>query len=280
VRRDEVDAAQRAVEQAQASLERAQSGTLTDAVKRQEIGAAMADLERTQAQLDDQLYSFEHTTIVAPRAGVILAKLVEEGTVVPAGTAALSQGTGIVTIADITSMYVTADVDETDIARIAVDQPVKITVETLPDAIIQGRVDKIFPEGKEDANVVYFPVRIEVVELLPELRPGMSVDVEIITAEREGVLLVPDNAIQKTDDGGKALLVLPPDGGEPQQRPVELGVTDYVQREIISGVHEGETVVVPTASRAGTSAEGRPGGPNVGQRATMAVSGPPGPPPR
>jgi len=253
---------------------------LTDAVKRQEIAAAMADLERTQAQLGDQLYSFENTTIVAPRAGVILEKLVEEGTVVPPGTAALSQGTGIVTIADVTSMYVTADVDETDISRIAVDQPVEITVETLPDTTIRGRVDKIFPEGKEESNVVYFPVRVEVVELLPELRPGMSVDVEIITAERRDVLLGPDNALQKTDDGGKALLVVPPDGGRPERRAVEVGVSDYTQTEIISGVRAGETIVVPTSTRSASAGGEMPGGPNVGQRATMAVSGPPGPPPR
>ncbi|MGD9496849.1 MAG: efflux RND transporter periplasmic adaptor subunit [Armatimonadota bacterium] len=280
VRRDEVDAAQRAVEQAEASLQRAQSGTLTDAVKRQEIAATIADLQRTQAQLDDQLYSFQNTTIVAPRAGVILEKLVEEGTVVPPGTAALAQGTGIVTIADITSMYVTADVDETDISRIAVDQPVEITVETLLDTIIHGRVDKIFPQGKEEENVVYFPVRIEVIELLPDLRPGMSVDVEIITAERKDVLLVPDNAIQKTEDGKRAVLVMSPDGGRPERRIVEVGVTDYSQTEIISGVREGETIVAPTSKRAGADAEEMPGGPTVGQRATMAVGGPPGPPPR
>ncbi len=260
VREGDVEAARRAVEQTEAALERAESGTLTDDARRQEITAAMADLRRTQSALDDVRYSFDHTTIVAPRSGVVLEKFVEEGTVIPPGTAALAQGTGIVSIADITEMYVTADVDEVDISRVAVGQPVEIEVETLPGVTITGRVDKVFPQGKEETNVIYFPVRIRIDKLHPKLRPGMTADVNILIAERQDVLLVPDAAIDRS--GGRTVVqVLEQEGAEPVEREVEVGVTDYEQTEILSGLRAGERVVLPSAAPMfGMGGPGGPGG--------------------
>ncbi|MGD9495423.1 MAG: efflux RND transporter periplasmic adaptor subunit, partial [Armatimonadota bacterium] len=258
VREGELTAAQRAVDQAEAALERARAGTLTDAARKQEIESAMAELARTQSALDEVQYNFEYTTIVAPRDGVVLAKHVEEGTVIPAGTAALAQGTAIVTLADITEMYVLAEVDEVDISRVALNQPVDISVETLPNAQITGHVDKIFPQGQEEENVVYFPVRIKIDKLHPDLRPGMTADVSILIAERENVLLVPDAAIDRS--GGRAVVqVVETEGAEPVDRPVRVGVTDYEQAEIISGLKVGEKVLLPPAAT--EMPTGGPGGP-------------------
>lgn len=249
IREQEVAAARQAVEQAEAALERAKSAHLTTQARREDIQSALADLERSQAQLDDVQYSFRNTTIVAPRDGVVLTKHVEEGTVVPAGTAALAQGTAIVTLADITEMYVMAEVDEVDISRVAVGQDVEINVETLPNVKIAGRVEKIFPQGQEEQNVIYFPVRIKVLDLHPDLRPGMTVDVSILTAERKDVLLVPDAAIDRS--GGETHVeVLTDPKGEPERRKVEVGVTDWQLTEIKSGLQVGETVVLPSAAAA------------------------------
>lgn len=262
VREGEVQAARRAVEQAEASLERARAGALSDAARQQEIEVAMADLRRMQSQLDDVRYSFDYTTIVAPRDGVILEKHVEEGTVIPAGTAALAQGTAIVTIADITEMYVLAEVDEVDISRVAVGQPVKISVETLPNVEIRGHVDKIFPHGQEEQNVVYFKVRISIDKLHPDLRPGMSADVNILVAERKNVLLVPDAAIDRS--GGRSVVqVLEHEGAEPVEREIEVGITDWEQTEVISGLKEGDIVVLPRAAPMAGMGEGPQGRSNA-----------------
>lgn len=247
VREGEVEAARRAVDQAEAGLDRAESGRLTTRAQRESVTAAAADLRRARASLEDVEYNFTHTTIVAPRAGVVLTKHVEEGTVVPAGTAALAQGTAIITLADITEMYVMADVDEVDISRVAIGQPVEISVETLPNEQIRGQVEKIFPQGTEEANVVYFPVRIRVIDLHPDLRPGMTVDASIITAEREDVLLVPDAAIDRSG-GETAVEVLAEGAAVPERREVEVGVTDFIQTEIIGGVEEGEQIVLPSGA--------------------------------
>lgn len=262
VREGEVEAARRAVDQAEAGLDRAQAGRLSTRAQREAVTVALADLRRAEAGLEEVQYNFLHTTVVAPRDGVILTKHVEEGTVVPAGTAALAQGTAIVTIADITEMYVMANVDEVDISRIAVGQPVEINVETLPNERITGEVEKIFPQGTETENVVYFPVRIRVIDLHTELRPGMTVDVSVLTAAREDVLIVPDSAIDRS--GGKTVVQVLPEGAEePVDREVEVGVTDWENTEIISGVEEGETVVLPMAGGFGGNGEGGPGGPGA-----------------
>lgn len=244
VREGDVETARRAVEQAEASLKRAESAHLTTRAQRQSVTASMADLRRTQASLEDVRYSFVHTTIVAPRDGVILEKHVEEGTVVPAGTAAIAQGTTIVTIADITEMYVMAGVDEVDISRVKEGQPAEISVETLPQEHIRGEVEKIFPQGSVEADVVYFQVRVKVLDLHEELRPGMTVDVNILTAERRNVLLVPDAAIDRS--GERPIVeVLAPGAEEPEPREVELGATNWEETEIVSGLEEGEQVALP-----------------------------------
>ncbi len=258
VRTDEVEAARLAVEQAEAALERTQAGTLTDAAKAQDIVAAVAERRRAQASLDDVQYNFEHTTVVAPRDGVVLEKHVEEGTVIPAGTAALAQGTAIVTIADITEMYVMTDVDEVDISRVEIGQSVEITVETLANTTIKGRVDKLYPQGLEQENVIYFPVRIKVLDVHPELRPWMTADATILTAKCEDVLLVPDSAIDRSGEKPSVLL-LPAPGGEPQTKGVEVGVTNYEETEIISGLKEGDTLVLPSGAPQ-VQQEGRPPG--------------------
>ncbi|MFO8082053.1 MAG: efflux RND transporter periplasmic adaptor subunit [Armatimonadota bacterium] len=275
VREGDVETARKAVEQAQAGLDRAEAGRLTTLAQRQSVVASAADLQRARASLEDVEYNFTNTTIIAPRDGVILTKHVEEGTVVPAGTAALAQGTAIVTIADITEMYVMADVDEVDISRVAEGEPVEIAVETLPNETIRGEVEKIFPQGTAEENVVYFPVRIRVIDLHPELRPGMTVDAYIITAEVEDVLLVPDAAIDRS--GGETTVQVLPSGVEdPEQaetRDVEVGVTDYMQTVIVDGLQEGEQVVLPSGAAAMVGPDGGRGDDAAGnaRRATRMI---------
>jgi multidrug efflux pump subunit AcrA (membrane-fusion protein) len=169
-------------------------------------------------------------------------------------------------------------VDEVDISRVAIGQPVEIAVETLPNERIRGEVEKIFPQGTEEANVVYFPVRIRVIDLHPELRPGMTVDVSIITAQREDVLLVPDSAIDRS--GGKTTVqVLPPDQKDAEEpeletRDVEVGVTDYLQTVITSGVEEGEEIVLPSGAPApmmGGEGDGRNDAARNARKATRMI---------
>jgi HlyD family secretion protein len=124
-------------------------------------------------------------------------------------------------------------------------------------------VDKIFPQGTSEDNVIYFPVRIVVTQSHPDLRPGMTADVSIVTAEKSDILLVPDTAIDHTGDTETVLVVTQADE-RPERREVEIGVTDYERTEIISGAREGERLLLPDAvsgSAAGPGGEREAGPP-------------------
>ncbi|MFP3904010.1 MAG: efflux RND transporter periplasmic adaptor subunit, partial [Armatimonadota bacterium] len=232
IQQDEVESARRAVVQAEQSLKRARAQQLQIQVREQDVIASRADVRSAQASLEDVRYNFEHTTVEAPRDGVILEKHVEEGTILPAGTAALAQGTAIVTIADITEMYVMADVDEVDISKVKLGQPVDINVETIERARITGTVNKIYPQGTAEENVIYYKVRVKIDELRPELRPGMTADLSITTTKRKDVLLVPDAAIDRSREK-PVVQVLPSEGAQPADREVKVGVTDYLQTVVL-----------------------------------------------
>ena len=113
----------------------------------------------------------------------------------------------------------------------------------LPDDKLQAHVVKIFPMGQEDQNVVRFQVRVQVDNPPAQLRPGMTADVTIHVAERKQVLVVPDVSI--TRNKGKATVDVMGPAGQTETREVQVGLSNWEDTEITSGVQEGETVVVP-----------------------------------
>jgi len=242
VREQQLKAARAAVREAEAALHKAESGPLENEVKRKQIEVAMADVRRQMLALEDAAYDLQYTRVVAPRSGVIMEKLVEEGTVIPAGTADLREGTGLVTIADISKMYVLADVDEVDIAPVEVGQKCEISVSSLPDRKLKGLVVKIFPLGVEDQNVVRFQVKVHIEKPPTSLRPGMTADVTIKVAERSNVLVVPDLCITRTKDKTTVEVILKE---ALEEREVKVGLSNWEETEILEGLEEGEEVLIP-----------------------------------
>lgn len=243
VREKQLEAAKASLAQAETTLETARAGKLSDAVRKQQIRAATADLKRNTLVLDQALYDLNYTNVYAPRAGVIMTKLVEEGTVVPAGTAALKEGAGLVTIADTSQMYMLADVDESDMAGVKVGNACEVSASVLPNRKLPGHVVKIFPQGTEVQSVVRFPVRIKIDNPPAELRPGMTADVTIHVAERKDVLVVPDNTI--TRSGGRETVEVVVSEQQTEEREVEAGLSNWEETEVLSGLKEGEQVVIP-----------------------------------
>ncbi len=227
---------------AEAVLADAEAGTFTDEVKRHQIAIALSDLKKRTLALEDAAYDLQYTQVVAPRAGVIMQKLVEEGTVVPAGTAALREGTGLVTIADISEMYLLAEVDEVDIAPVSEGQQAEISVASLPDRRFKGQVVKIFPLGVEDQNVVRFQVKLHIKKPAPSLRPGMTADVTITVAEKSDVLVAPDLCITRA--GNKATVEVIR-GETLEKRDVKVGLSNWEETEILEGVKQGEQLLIP-----------------------------------
>lgn len=131
--------------------------------KRRDLQSANASLKRSQGQRDLRQIEFEDTVIRAPISGTILEKRVEEGQVITSrlSSIASSEGQTIVTMADLDSVYVVTEVDETDIGKVEIGQPVTITVEAYPDMPFEGQVLKIAPLGQVIQNITTFEVTSE-----------------------------------------------------------------------------------------------------------------------
>lgn len=131
--------------------------------KERDLETARASLKRSQGQLDLRKIEYEDTVIKAPISGTVLEKKVEEGQVITSRLSSLasSEGQTIVTMADLDTVYVVTEVDETDIGKVQIGQPVTITVEAYPDMPFEGEVLKIAPQGQVIQNITTFEVTSE-----------------------------------------------------------------------------------------------------------------------
>ena len=149
--------------QAQESLKLAQANRKQITRKERDIETARLAVKRNQVQLELRQIEYDDTVIKAPISGTILEKKVEEGQLITSRLSTLSstEGQAIVTMADLDTVYVVTEVDETDIGKIQIGQPVTINVEAYPDMPFQGEVLKIAPQGQVIQNVTTFEVTSE-----------------------------------------------------------------------------------------------------------------------
>ena len=143
--------------------------------KQRDLESAKASLKRSQGQRDLRQIEFEDTIIKAPISGTILEKKVEEGQVITSrlSSIASSEGQTLVTMADLNTVYVVTEVDETDIGKVQIGQPVTITVDAYPDMPFEGEVLKIAPIGQVIQNITTFEVTSELKNVgAPDTRQG------------------------------------------------------------------------------------------------------------
>ena len=138
-------------------------------LKEEELKSSTAQLMRSESALQLAQESYDDTVIRAPISGTILERRVEEGQVIVSsfggggrGGSVSSEGQVLVTMADLKKVYVATEVDETDIGKVKVGQPVAITIEAHPDQPLQGEVLRIAPQGQVVQNVTTFKVIIEI----------------------------------------------------------------------------------------------------------------------
>jgi len=248
IKYEELKAAKANVEKAKAKLSSAQMNRIQDEIKKREIDALSAQLAKAAAELDNARVNLNDATVIAPRDGVVLSKNVEEGTVITSGMSAISAGTTIVTLGDVTRMFVDAQVDEADIARVKVGQAVNITVDALPEKTFSGKVIKVAPRGVEDQNIVYFHVKIEILNPIPALRPGMTATSDIIIQKARDVLLVPSNAVKEKQDKSYVEVM---EKKKPVKREVVIGIVGNEYSEVIKGLSEGEEIVIGSSAEKG-----------------------------
>ena len=208
---------------------------------RSELQAAEAAVRRAQAQRD-------YNQLVAPADGIVLRRDGEPGQFIAMGQAVL-------TLACCAPLRVSAEVDEEDIPRVVVGQKAMLRTDALPGRLFDGAVADITPKGDPISRSYRVRVRLAdapAVDAGP-LRTGMTMDVNLIVSRRENALLVPSRALK-----GNVVWVL--HEGRVQRRDVKKGVAGTERTEIVSGLAEGELVVLSPAEalRDGQRADGVP----------------------
>lgn len=212
---------------------------------KEQVVSAKEEVQRAQTNLG-------YATITSPIDGVVLSKSVEEGQTVAASFSTPE----LFTIAqDLTNMQVVADVDEADIGDVKEGERVTFTVDAYPDDTFEGEVKQVRQEATTTNNVVTYEVVISAPNADLKLKPGLTANVTIYTAERKGVLSVPSKALRFTpqkDTVGKMKIVdvanaknkvWTIEGNSIVAHKVNIGMTDGTNTQIVSGIAEGTKVI-------------------------------------
>ena len=209
-----------------------------------------AQVKQAEAALNSALIDLNYTKIVSPVEGIVVSKVVEVGQTV----AASFQTPTLFNVADdLTKMQIEASVVEADIAKVKEGQTVEFSVDSYPDEIFYGIVTQVRNEAITTSNVVTYEVIIEIDNKELKLKPGMTANVEIITAEKQNVFLVPNQALRfYMDDGSGAASKRYKDkgvwvmkNGHPMRVAIKTGVSDDNSTEISSAdLREGDEIIV------------------------------------
>lgn len=238
--------AQVSLRAAKTDLSDAEDADVTAQIRQAKIGLYNAESQVSQATQDRDAIRTQMAaaTIKAPIAGIVTEVNVTAGFDAPAGAAI---------VVDATTLQITTDVVESDLADIKVGQTASVALSAI-DADVTGTVSAISPVAASDSSsgVVSFPVTITLTDAPATARAGMSADVTITIQSASNVLTVPAEALRGTD-GNYSVLLLGADG-QTQAQPVGVGLVTSTTAEITSGLTLGQAVVTGTSTaQAGTT---------------------------
>jgi len=204
--------------------------------------AEVAKDQANLAQLEEQL---SYTDIVSPIDGIVLSRDVEIGDAVSSILVLGSSATLVMTLGDTSQVYVKGKVDESDIGKVYLGQPARIKVESFKDKTFYGKVTKISPMGVEKDNVTTFEVRVSINNPGGELKAEMTANAEIILEEHKNVLQIPEGAILYDKDK-QASVEVPDAKAKDGKRKiaVNIGISNGAKTELLSGLKEGDQVVL------------------------------------
>jgi len=214
--------------------------------------------------------------ITAPMTGVVIKKGVELGDMVTSGVSSFNSGTVLFTVADLKSLIVRVNLNEVDIAKVHVGQPVRVTLDAYPQKVFHGKVTFVSPAAELVEKIKVFKVEVTLDELGESFRTGMSANVEILGDRRDKAISIPLEALQKRE--GQTVAYRLKSGLKPKQIasakegltgrskfiwlsehwkeyfdvvPVSAGVATLERVEILTGLKPGQQVALedPTKKR-------------------------------
>jgi HlyD family secretion protein len=272
-------------DQSLASQQDLDTAEATAAMAHANVDMQRASVEQTGAALHQAQVNLSYTSILSPIDGVVISRSVDVGQTV---AASLSAPTLFTIAQDLTKMQVDTNVAEGDVGRLQVGMPTYFTVDSYPGQRFKGKIRDIRNAATTVQNVVTYDAVIDVDNTDLRLRPGMTANVTVIYAERDGVLSVPNAALRyhlpssmggggpsapsgsgsgsgaprprgkrgsSSDDSAEARTVYVLRGGEPVPVAIHTGLTDGTQTEVIDGeLNEGDPVIVDSVGGEAASA--------------------------
>lgn len=230
------------VKTAQVQVEDLRTQRIAIELRRQDIRLAEAQVDSDNIKLEDARQRLADTKVESPMDGVVSTLNVQKGQIISSGITNVGGGTTIMTLSDLSHMYVLAAVDESDIGKVRIDKPVIVTADAFPGVKFQGRVVRIATRGVNVSNVVTFEVKIEIQDKNKSLlKPEMTANVQIVVARKDDVLTVPTQAISRKQGKLTAVVV---EGEHSIETEVTAGLTDGEKWEVLTGLNEGQTVAM------------------------------------
>jgi HlyD family secretion protein len=239
-----LDEAKSGLEQAENRQRAAQSQLIISRARVAEAAAHVAQARAAVERADEEL---ANATIKAPIRATVLTRDVELGSPVSSILNLGANATPVMTLGDIERVFVRGKVDESDIGRVRLGQPVRITTETFRDRLFNGRVTQISPIGVEKDNVTTFEVEISIDNPGQALKANMTANAEIVLEEHPDSLLLPEAAVIY-DAQRHAFVDLSDPGVKNGRRrvPVTVGIGNGTKVQVTSGVKAGDRVILPS----------------------------------
>ncbi len=216
------------------------SMVLDEDTARANLEIAELNLEMAELSLESAELNLEKAEIVAPFDGVVGDITISEGQEVSAATMAAPA----ITLVGTSGIEMRGSIDEIDISIVELNQEANILLDALPDEEIKGRVAFISPIGTSLVGVVFYETRITLDSPDGRLRDGMTATAEVIIDRRDDVLFIPNRTLRGTWEDPWVLVLV---DGQQEEREITLGLTDGINVEVLSGLEEGEALVLPAA---------------------------------
>jgi RND family efflux transporter MFP subunit len=240
------------IQQEQVDLAQAQYEASSTDITEASWEIAKLNLRIAKLSLESAKLNLDKAVIAAPFDGVVAGITITEGEEI--STAALA--TPAISLVDTSEIEMQGYIDELDVASVKLGQAANITLDALPDEQVTGSVTFISPISTIRAGIVSYATTITLENPSAELKDGMSATAEVVVERRDNVLLVPNTVIQGTLENPMVVVLV---DGQQEERQITLGLSDGFNTEVLSGLEEGEEVVVPapTSTQQSSSLFGR-----------------------
>lgn len=247
-------------------LERKTAGVAGNVTPAHELDAAKYDLkdrglavELARVALSAAQDRLHYTKIHSPLTGTVLQRGIEPGEVVTPGVQSTFDGKALLVVADLTTLVVEVDLNQIDVAKVRLGQTATLTLDALPGKTYDAKITKIAPAAMrvQGREVDVFPVKAELTVVDGLIKPGMTADVRIRLEEKVGVLSLPIDAV--VEEKGKASVWRVIDGADKGQTTeklsIALGARNDRMVEVVSGVEEGNRILINPPSAAANETE-------------------------